>query len=204
MITYTLLLTNMKHNITNVILTSIVFYAVAYRFIPSTKYNYLVVAAVAILDLYFVKESGILRQTRRFPRRRPLVRRRPLQLRHNIYQVVQNQPRYVPVSKPAPVPIKKKKVRFSDKNTVRHYEVDSNSNAFTWDNRYIQTPEEQLMQRTVQRQMHEQKQIAKEMENPMIDNRHLIPEPQPVQDDSSDSDVDSVVSDVISVSSEEY
>lgn len=106
---------------------------------------------------------------------------------------MQNQPRYVP---PTPVPVPKKKVRFSDKNTVRHYEVDSSSNAFTWDTRYIQTPEEQLMQR----QMHEQQQIAKEMENPMIDNRHLIPEPQPVQDDSSDSDVDSVESDVISVS----
>ena len=62
MITYTLLLTNMRHDITNVILTSIVFYAVIYRFIPSVKYNYLVVAAMALADLYFVKESGLLKK----------------------------------------------------------------------------------------------------------------------------------------------
>ena len=95
MITYTLLLTNMRHDITNVILTSIVFYAVAYRFIPSTKYNYLVVAGVALTDLYFVKESGLLTQTRRLRmRHRRLPMRRPLRITNQQFIYNQNRPQH--------------------------------------------------------------------------------------------------------------
>ena len=106
-----------------------------------------------------------------------------------------------------------KRVRFSDKNMVHYYNPEPRQNtskeiidrkAYTWDNRYIQTPAEQLREQAIRKAAIDQQNIAREMENPLIDNRHLIPVENEKTIESDEESIESYESDIISVSSEEY
>jgi hypothetical protein len=209
MIIYTLFQTNMKHDKTNIILTSFILYYFIYS---STNYKYkqIIGMVMIILDLYMLGEYPIISAKNKKIHNKIKIKNQKIRLprtSHNQINSMRSIQNFQLNTKEENKNVKK--VRFSDKNMVRYYNPEPSKEtidrkSYTWDNRYIQTPAEQLREQEMRKSAIDQQNISREMENPLIDNRHLIPVENVKTIESDEESVESYESDIISVSSEEY
>lgn len=192
MILYTLLTTHTGVDMTNVILTASIVYYIGYNvvagFVSTDEYNYMGIAALALIDLYFsnqILQSGVPK------------------LKHNTPMA--KRPKTHKVSKQTG-----KRVRINPQPTAV-YRYHPN-NPMTGGSQYGQPqpqPQPPQYPRYGQPQLPQYgqpqpqlPQYGQQPQLPMIDNRELAAE---LESNNSEESIESItVSDTISCSSEEY
>lgn len=227
MILYTLLTTHKDKDLTNVVLTSTLIYYLAYSSLPVER-NYIIIAAVILVDLYFTSNADARRISKRNGQKHgggrgvgPSLSQRKHH-RHGHERGLASQLKRQ-LDRPH-------RVRFAPNNTMHSYNPELPPRIMP----QIQPPRatsgfnlpqttnpmynQYLMQHQMTRGQHQPIQLNSQYHQPgmtpyhqspesqpkappMIDNRHLVP----VDDDSSSSGSSvSIDSETISMSSEEY
>jgi hypothetical protein len=198
MILYTLLTTNTNKDITSIILTSILVYYVIYSVLP-VKRNYLILAGIMLGDLYFTSNADFRKKNRPKTTGGSAVLPRPSKHVHfaptNHMQYYQPQQ---PVNDMMPVPMRMiPQLQLPPStNPMFHQYINQHQNTrghaqpVMLNSSYHQPQQSQYYQPPTPVQ-----------QTVMIDNRHLAPNND---DSSSSSSSESVASDIISYSSEEY
>jgi len=182
MILYTLLTTHTGVDMTNVILTACIVYYIGYNvvagFVTRDEYNYMSIAAVALIDLYFsnqILQSGMPKA------------------RHSRHAKPKPKPRVASITtRKVSKQQTGKRVRINPYPTAV-YRYPNNPASMTGGS---QPQYPQYQQPQYQQPQYQQPQL------PMIDNRELAAE---LESNNSEDSIESIaVSDTISYSSEEY